>query len=509
MIFFGGGKVGAKSIKYADSVLSENDEIEARSSEEVAPAELRFTQELVFGIVAPIGSGATTVAKILKQKIEENFGYKADVIKISEIINERAESVGENSVAAKALDRVERLQSMGNKLREKHSNDVLSILSIDKINRSRTNSENGEDRRFCTIIDSLKNPEEVAILRKVYGDLFWLVGVFSPEHKRIARLEKQISSSSYLAKIKDADYDEGSNSGQSVRKTMNYADVFFRNDDDNLDRIEGSADRFLNLVFGIGVQTPTREEYAMQAASGVSLNSACLSRQVGAVIVSEAGEIIGQGANDVPKFGGGAYRVDDGSGDHRCHKWQACQCWNDHYKEKLFDQIETKLAPDGNGRIKDDLKKTDVKNLIEFSRAVHAEMEAIISVARQGKGGIIGSKLFTTTFPCHSCARHIVASGIQSVVYIEPYPKSLALTLHSDSITTNPQESGKVSFLQYEGISPSSFSRVYGSKLERKESGKMKKNAPKEARPLASPPLDSLVSREQLVLLSVLEKEGM
>lgn len=85
----------------------------------------------------------------------------------------------------------------------------------------------------------------------------------------------------------------------------------------------------------------------------------------------------------------------------------------------------------------------------------------------------------------------------------------MALTLHSDSITTNPQESGKVSFLQYEGISPSSFSRVYGSKLERKESGKMKKNAPKEARPLASPPLDSLVSREQLVLLSVLEKEGM
>jgi len=148
-------------------VHSENNEAEAQGSEEVAPAELRFTQELVFGIVAPIGSGATTVAEILKQKIEENFDYKADVIKISEIINERAESVGESSVAAKALDRVERLQSMGNKLREKHSNDVLAILSIDKINRSRTNSENGEDRRFCTIIDSLKNPEEVAILRKV------------------------------------------------------------------------------------------------------------------------------------------------------------------------------------------------------------------------------------------------------------------------------------------------------------------------------------------------------
>ncbi|MBR7651613.1 hypothetical protein KCX83_04665 [Brucella oryzae] len=222
-----GGKVGAKSIKHADGVPSEDDEVEERGAEKVAPAELRFTQELVFGIVAPIGSGATTVAKILKQKIEENFGYQADVIKVSDIINERAKSLDERVVGSRDPDRVERLQSLGNKLREHYSNDVLAVFSIDKINSSRKNSENGEDRRFCTIIDSLKNPEEAAILRKVYGDLFWLVGVFSPEQKRIARLEKQISSSSYLAKIKAVDYDEGSSTGQSVRKTMNYADVFF------------------------------------------------------------------------------------------------------------------------------------------------------------------------------------------------------------------------------------------------------------------------------------------
>lgn len=498
--------ITARKSKILDSSI--DSAIEAPTDEPVS-LEKRRTQELVFAMVAPIGSGASTVAEIIKSKIEENFGYETNVIKISSLINNRAEGLGEQRIQDSDPDRVERLQSLGNKLREKHSSDVLAILSVDEINKSRKDAENGEDRRFCTIIDSLKNPEEVAVLRKVYGDLFWLVGVFSPEQKRISRLENNVSNSAYLSKIKDADYDEGLDFGQSVRKTMNYADVFFRNDGDNTDGIAKSVDRFLNLVFGIGVQTPTRDEYAMQAAAGVSLNSACLSRQVGAVIVSKSGEIIGQGANDVPKFGGGTYNVDDGSGDNRCYKWKACQCWNDHHKDRLLDQISGKV--DGaisRDELRRGLRKTDVKNLIEFSRAVHAEMEAIISVARQGKNGIVGAKLFTTTFPCHSCARHIVASGIETVIYIEPYPKSLALTLHSDAITTNPNENEKVAFLQYEGVSPSSFSRVFGSKLERKESGKIKNVTPKQARPLASPPLDSLVTREQLVLAPVLEKEG-
>lgn len=460
-------------------------------------------------MVAPIGSGASTVANLIKKKIEENFSYKANIIKISEIINSHAESVGAIKVDANDSHRVEKLQDIGNRLRGRHSNDVLGILSIDQIYKTRNDSESGEDRRYCTIIDSLKNPEEVAVLRKVYGDLFWLVGVFSPEEKRISRLESNVASSAYLSKIKDADYDEGLDSGQSVRKTMNYADIFFRNDEDNTDNVGIAVDRFLNLIFGVGVQTPTRDEYAMQAASGISLNSACLSRQVGAVIVSKTGEIIGQGANDVPKFGGGTYNIDDGSGDNRCYKWKACQCWNDFHKNKLFDQINAKVGNSVNAiDLRQSLRNTDVKNLIEFSRAVHAEMEAIISVARLGKGGIVGSKLFTTTFPCHNCARHIVASGIDTVVYIEPYPKSLALTLHSDAITTNTNESGKVAFLQYAGVSPSSFSRVFGAKQERKESGKLKEVIPKTARPLASPPLDSLVTREQLVLHPVLEKEG-
>jgi deoxycytidylate deaminase len=82
------------------------------------------------------------------------------------------------------------------------------------------------------------------------------------------------------------------------------------------------------------------------------------------------------------------------------------------------------------------LRRTSLGGLIEFSRAVHAEMDAILSAARTG-ARLVGSRLFVTTFPCHYCARHIVTAGISEVHYIEPYPKSRALNLHQDSITTN------------------------------------------------------------------------
>ena len=68
-------------------------------------------------------------------------------------------------------------------------------------------------------------------------------------------------------------------------------------------------------------------------------------------------------------------------------------------------------------------------DLIEFSRTVHAEMAAIVDAARRGVS-VQDCNLYTTTFPCHECAKHIVAAGIRRVVYIEPYPKSQALSLH-------------------------------------------------------------------------------
>src|SRR5205807_7486580 len=82
------------------------------------------------------------------------------------------------------------------------------------------------------------------------------------------------------------------------------------------------------------------------------------------------------------------------------------------------------------------MKGSHLVNSIEYFRAVHAEMAAIVDAARRGVP-ICDAVLYTTTFPCHDCAKHIVAAGIQRVVFIEPYPKSLAPELYLDSIAVD------------------------------------------------------------------------
>jgi deoxycytidylate deaminase len=123
-------------------------------------------------------------------------------------------------------------------------------------------------------------------------------------------------------------------------------------------------------------------------------------------------------------------------------------------------------------------------------------MEAIISAGRTGKIGIVGGTLYVTTFPCHCCARHIVAAGIKTVYYIEPYPKSLALELHDDSIGTE-EDKNKVAFLQYEGCAPR-IMKLFHKETKRKEKdGRARVAEKKTAMPIRSTPMDSFIIHER------------
>ncbi len=161
------------------------------------------------------------------------------------------------------------------------------------------------------------------------------------------------------------------------------------------------------------------------------------------------------------------------------------------------------------GKVRNALANTDIRNLIEYSRAVHAEMEAIISVARGNKAGLVGSTLYCTTFPCHSCARHIVAAGIKKVIFIEPYPKSLAVDLHKDAISVRETDKDKcVVFLQYEGVAPKNIVRFFKHGVERKSAGKAIWRSPKTAQPICQPMLDGYATLEKIVVnkLETIEK---
>ncbi|PPS31311.1 hypothetical protein BVY11_03970 [Pseudomonas amygdali pv. morsprunorum] len=124
--------------------------------------------------------------------------------------------------------------------------------------------------------------------------------------------------------------------------------------------------------------------------------------------------------------------------------------------------------------IKDELarliqKETRAGSIIEFSRAIHAEMEAILGLARSHGNSTDSCVLYTTTFPCHNCARHIIAAGIKRVVYIEPYEKSLALDLHEDAITTDAWTPDKTLFETFSGVPPSKYAAFFMSRGDKKD----------------------------------------
>jgi tRNA(Arg) A34 adenosine deaminase TadA len=110
-------------------------------------------------------------------------------------------------------------------------------------------------------------------------------------------------------------------------------------------------------------------------------------------------------------------------------------------------------------------------HVIEYIRAVHAEMAALISAARRGVA-VAGCTLYSTAFPCHECAKHIVASGIRTVYFIEPYPKSRVAELFFDSIVIDgPADSNHVAFIAYIGVSPARYTDLFLAPVRRDQDG--------------------------------------
>lgn len=264
----------------------------------------------------------------------------------------------------------------------------------------------------------------------------------------------------------------------------------------------------------------------MYAAASASRNSACISRQVGASVTSNSGEVLAIGWNDVPRNGGGLYGKPsirpiamlgasdpEDEPDERCFALTGARCHNDVEKESIAGKIADALinaevlAPQNSGKaIMAILADSRVKDLIEFSRAVHAEMHAILGAARVAGDRIVGGRLYVTTYPCHSCARHIVAAGITEVHYIEPYRKSLATRLHQDSLTESIEEKGKVRVLQYDGIAPRRFIELFDAG-SRKEKGVLRLSARSDAVPSTHVSLKAIPRLEQVVVAEIATKQ--
>lgn len=155
---------------------------------------------------------------------------------------------------------------------------------------------------------------------------------------------------------------------------------------------------------------PSWDEYFMTLTEEVASRTTCLRRAVGAIIVKDR-RILATGYNGVP------------SGIRHCAE-VGC----------LRQQLN---IPSGERH--------------EMCRGLHAEQNAIIQAAKYGIN-IDGASIYINTQPCIVCAKMLINSGIREIIYKNPYPDELAMSMLEESGIhlrvfkgTNSEESIKVS----------------------------------------------------------------
>ncbi|WP_144154772.1 anti-phage dCTP deaminase [Paraburkholderia sp. BCC1885] len=536
--------MAAANLQSAEADAATRTNIE-RDIDSTGEATASLTPELVIALCGPIGSPLHTAAEQIAHALSD-FGYRTEKVRLSEFIRLNAED-GAIDLTSE-FTRIESLIRVGDELRRTHKNDILAKLAIAKIGADRQKAfgefkDTANDasapeetqirrHRICHVIDSIKNSSELDLLRLVYGDALFAIGVFSPLEVRQRNLERPGALlPDEIEQLIDMDSGEEFSHGQSVRDTFPRCDFFLRVDHSEVAPSESKAvaqlveklRRFFNLIFRTSIETPSPEETAMYSAASAARNSACISRQVGAAVTTTSGELLAVGWNDVPRSGGGLYGkppldtkfrgLPIASAEERCFAQTGAACHNDREKKAIAAKIVESLVAAGMLPEEHQQKATQtilddsrVKDLIEFSRAVHAEMHAILGASRVAGDRIIGGKLYVTTYPCHSCARHVVAAGISEVHYIEPYRKSLATRLHTDALTESSEAGEKVRLLQFDGIAPRRFIELFegGS---RKKDGVLNLTKRLEAAPSTRVSLRAIPRLEEVVVAEITSKQ--
>ncbi|MDN5689136.1 MAG: deaminase, partial [Acinetobacter sp.] len=451
-------------------------------------------------LVGAVGSSLTSLTNITKNLLEEKFNYEVEIIKVSKDILARYFPNGHES--ENSFDRINSYMDKGNELRKRYDSDFIVLEVVQLIANMRKqwiDNNNGKEsceRRVVYIINSLKHEAEVHALRQIYENSFFQLSLYESQVARVNALVHEHGVSEESAKLLiGRDEGEDNSYGQHTSEAFHLADYFLKFDKSHAELRE-SIYRFLKIVFSHPYVTPTFNEFATYMSFTASLRSADLSRQVGAVIASDQ-TILAIGSNDVPKFRGGTYwpYFNESTGEIKDYEngrdYMRCQDANTIEKNEiildLFKKLESVIdksidkdrTQDIKTEIKEILQESKIKDITEYGRVVHAEMDALLTCSRSNIS-TKGASLFVTTFPCHNCAKHIIAAGIEKVIFVEPYPKSKALQLHDDSIAKKwegleNEYDKKLVFEPFVGVGARSFVNLFsmslgiGKKLKRKD----------------------------------------
>lgn len=461
--------------------------------------------ELFIGIARPLGTPTDVSLPEMMSAFDE-FGYTVIHVKISQLLTDSFVDVNNRQMSTKFDERTVALIGEGNRLCAEAVNDAAVVdMAISEIRRLRpdegTEGSNGPEgvkgnaksMRRVFLIDSLKRPAEVLALRKIYGDHFILVGLQASEKERSLQLRADLATrgthSGTDAKTRAATLmqmdNQGISHGQHMTTTLAMSDVFVRVDVGDHDP-RHEARRFVELLFGDPkAKPPTLAEYAMNLARQTSFRSPELGLRVGAALVSKDGDVLATGFNHHPTSDR-APDYDFSAVDLQGLARNTMTLLAD--AGRLTPTEEAALATDPDTYIRDllegPLKNSQLRGVTEYQRPVHAEMDALLSALRQ-RVDVDGATIYVTDFPCHGCARHLIAMKL-NLVYLMPYTKSRAADMYGDETDR---------FVPFTGVTPSRYQQWFGDGLgqDRKDAFGKRRTWSKADREQAMPSVDAVM----------------
>ena len=330
---------------------------------------------MIVGLTGPMGAGKGTAAEFLRSR---GFRYHS----LSDVLREELEARGEEPTRD-ALTRI------GNELRARYGPGVLAERIVGRL----TDAENH-------VVDSIRNPAEVEVLRAARPD-FFLVSITAPPEVRWRRLaargrpgDPQTFESFMAQEQREAASADPSH--QQLLATMALADYTVDNSGD-IEALEAALTKIVQDA-ARRVRRPGWDHYFMGIAEVAARRSNCVKRRVGAVIVSDR-RVLSTGYNGTPR------------GARNCNEGGCPRCNN--------------LAPSGSA--------------LEECLCSHAEENALTQAAYHGVS-VRGATIYTTFSPCLQCTKMIVNAGIAEVVYKARYTiaaRALAL-LAECGVTARP-----------------------------------------------------------------------
>ena len=178
---------------------------------------------LVFGFVGAIGTPWERILRDFNESLRR-FDYSASTIHLSKLIDNLEYRPWGDLPERGSPEYYESRMNAGDQLRAKTRNgSAMAALAVREIIAQRSDNSDGSSGAF--LLRSLKHPDEVTLLRHVYGRAFFLVGIACSIDERrhvlaesLSHFEQSRAEAERLI-LRDESDPENRDFGQNVRDT--------------------------------------------------------------------------------------------------------------------------------------------------------------------------------------------------------------------------------------------------------------------------------------------------